>query len=133
VSGDLADSSVAYRATILYLVEQNDPNSTWTLCTGAQGEIGLRPASAMTQGALFSMAIAASHENAETNVRFNEVLLALRVEVDQSALQTGATKSSELAAVNEGILAKPKLRSCPISVRSRADMTNLKYKSAVKP
>ena len=31
---------VAYRDTAGYLLEQNHPNSTWTICTGAQGDLG---------------------------------------------------------------------------------------------
>ncbi|KAF7932496.1 uncharacterized protein EAE98_003795 [Botrytis deweyae] len=43
----------AYRATIPYLLEQKKATS-FTLCTGAQGNIGARAAPAISQGPLFS-------------------------------------------------------------------------------
>jgi hypothetical protein len=46
-------STVAYQATIPYLLEQNDPTRTWTLCTRASGDNGSRAAVNMTGGALF--------------------------------------------------------------------------------
>ncbi|RYO89582.1 hypothetical protein DL763_005610 [Monosporascus cannonballus] len=92
----------AYRDTIGYLLEQNYPASTWTSCTGAQGDIGTHPVPAMAQGALFSMATVACRENAVTNVRFNEVFLAFRIEVDEVAAQNGATSASDFASVVRG-------------------------------
>jgi hypothetical protein len=44
---------VAYRATIPYLLEQKHPNSTWTICTGAQGHVGMRASPAISQGMSF--------------------------------------------------------------------------------
>lgn len=64
-------SVVAYRDTIGYLLEQDNPESTWTICTGAQGDTATHALPAMAQGALFSMCLAAARENEKTNVRFN--------------------------------------------------------------
>ncbi|KAK5653753.1 hypothetical protein OQA88_7909 [Cercophora sp. LCS_1] len=117
----------AYRDSIEYLIEQNHPSSTWTLCTGAQGDMGIRALPAMTQGALFSMATAACRENENTNVRFNEVYLAFRVEVDDDAVAHGVVKASEFAAVYEGILANSEIRSSRVSVWDVGGMTDLKW------
>ncbi|KAL2023321.1 hypothetical protein VTK56DRAFT_3059 [Thermocarpiscus australiensis] len=117
----------AYRDTITYLLEQNHPASTWTLCTGAQGDIAIFPMPAMTQGPLFSLATAACRENATTNVRFNEVYLAFRVEVDEVAARNGTTTTSEFASVYEEILARPEIRSSRIRLVRPEDMRDLKY------
>lgn len=120
-------STVAYRDTITYLTEQNHPNSTWTLCTGAQGDMGLRALPAVTQGALFSMATAACRENEHTNVRFNEVYLAFRVEVDEMAERNRVVRASDFAAVYEEILARKDIRSSRVRVVNPAeDMKSLK-------
>ncbi|RYP31830.1 hypothetical protein DL768_011156 [Monosporascus sp. mg162] len=117
----------AYRDTIGYLLEQNHPASTWTSCTGAQGDIATHPMPAMTQGPLFSMATAACRENATTNVRFNEVYLAFRVEVDEVAAQNGTTSASDFASVYEEILARPEIRSSRVRVVGLEDLKDLKY------
>lgn len=119
--------AVAYRDTIGYLLEQNNPASTWTICTGAQGDLAIRPMPAMTQGALFSMTTAAARENVSTNVRFNEIYLAFRVEVDELAVQHGVTKSSDFGNVYELILANPEVRSSRIRVDDLDDLEKLKY------
>ncbi|KAJ0162903.1 hypothetical protein CTA2_3844 [Colletotrichum tanaceti] len=72
----------AYRTTVPYLLEQGFAGSTWTVCTGAQGTLGQRAGPAITQGALFSFAVAAARETENTVVRFNEVYLAYRVQVE---------------------------------------------------
>jgi hypothetical protein len=81
----------------------------------------------MTQGPLFSMANVASRDNAETNVRFNEVYLALRVEVDSVAIQHGTMKASDFSIAYEKILSRPEIKGCRISVHGREDLENLKY------
>jgi len=88
---------VAYRDTIEYLLEQNNSASTWTICTGSQGDIATYVVPAMTQGALFSVCRATCSENAVTNVRFNEVYLGVRVEVDKDAAQHSVTSASSKA------------------------------------
>lgn len=81
----------------------------------------------MTQGALFSMTTAAARENVSTNVRFNEIYLAFRVEVDELAVQHGVTKSSDFGNVYELILANPEVRSSRIRVDDIDDLKKLKY------
>ncbi|KAJ9613909.1 hypothetical protein H2200_002045 [Cladophialophora chaetospira] len=122
----------AYRATIPYLLRQNDPRSTWTLCTGSQGDIGVYAAPALTQGPLFSMANVACRENAKTNVRFNEIYLACRVEVDYVAIKTGSMKASDFSRVYERILSRPEIRGCRVSVHGPQDLDDLKYKKKLE-
>ncbi|KAL6831795.1 hypothetical protein V8C40DRAFT_159731 [Trichoderma camerunense] len=117
----------AYRDTIEYLQEQNHPDSTWTICTGSQGDMAIFALPAITQGPLFSMATAAARENEKTNVRVNEVYLMFRVEVDEDAAQHGVTSASEFAAVYEGILSNPEIRSSRVRVASPADIKDLKW------
>jgi hypothetical protein len=119
--------AVAYRDSIGYLLEQNNPASTWTICTGAQGDLATHPVAAMTQGALFPMATAAARENESTNVRFNEIYLGYRVEVDEVAAQHGTTKASDFGNVYELILANPEVRSSRVRVDDLEDLKKLKY------
>lgn len=88
----------------------------------------MRAAPAMTQGALYSMALAAARENADTNIRFNEVYLAARVEVDSDAERSGAIKSSEFASVYEEILSRRQIKGCRVSIYGKDDLVELKYK-----
>jgi hypothetical protein len=83
---------------------------------------------AMTQGPLFSMATAACRENEATSVRFNEIYLAFRVEVDEVAAQNGTTSASDFALVYEQILDRPDIRSSRVRVESVEDLKDLKYK-----
>lgn len=99
-------ATVAYRDTIEYLQEQNHSNSTWTICTGSQGDVATFALPAMGQGPLFS-----ALENEKTNVRVDEVYLMFRVEVDEDAAQHGVSSSSEFASVYEGILDNSEIRS----------------------
>ncbi|KAM0249689.1 hypothetical protein ACHAQJ_008950 [Trichoderma viride] len=117
----------AYRDTIEYLLEQNYLNSTWTICTGSQGDEAMFALPAMGQGPLFSMATAAARENEETNVRVNELYLMFRVEVDEAAAQHGVSSSSEFAFVYEEILANPKIRGSRVRVATPADFKDLKW------
>ncbi|KAK9423390.1 putative short-chain dehydrogenases/reductase [Seiridium unicorne] len=120
-------TAVSYRDTIEYLQEQKHPNSTWTICTGSQGDAAVFPLPAMTQGPLFSMATAAARENEKTNVRANEVYLMFRVEVDEDAAKHGVTKASEFASVYEKILARPEIRSSRIRIETPEDFKNLTF------
>ena len=81
----------------------------------------------MTQGPLFSMANVACRDNAETNIRFNEVYLALRVEVDSIAIQHGTMKASDFSIVYGKIFSHPETKGCRISVHGREDLENQKY------
>ncbi|KAL4954081.1 hypothetical protein BDW69DRAFT_144667 [Aspergillus filifer] len=118
----------AYRDTITYLQEQNNP-TTWTLCTGAQGDVGTFSLPAMSQGALFSFATAAARECAETNVRFNEIYLAFRVEVDENAVKHGVTSASSFARVYEAVLAREEIRSARVLVKGVGDLEDVKFVS----
>jgi hypothetical protein len=86
----------------------------------------------MTQGALFSMATAACRENEATNVRFNEVYLSCRVEVDAVAAVNGTMSASDFASVYEGILARPEIRSSRVRVYNHGDLKDLKYEKKFK-
>jgi hypothetical protein len=81
----------------------------------------------MSQGALFSFATAACRETAETNVRFNEVYLALRVEVDEDAKAHGVTSASEFAGVYETILDREEIRSSRVWVEKVEDLRNVRF------
>ena len=112
----------AYRPTVTFLLKQNLPSS-FTLCTGASGHTGTRAGPGITQGALFSLAATASRELEETNVRFVEVLLWFRVEVDESAVAAPypAVKSSEFARVYERILGS-EIKSQRVKMEKREDI-----------
>lgn len=81
----------------------------------------------MTQGALFSMCIAASRENEKTNVRFNEILLGFRVEVDEAAKEHGVSSATEFGQVYKAVLANPEIRSSRIRVDEVGDLKKLRY------
>ncbi|KAF2667910.1 NAD(P)-binding protein [Microthyrium microscopicum] len=117
----------AYIATIPYLLEQNNPSSTWTLCTGAQGDYGFRAVPAMTAGSLFSMAVSACRELHETNIRFNEVYLAFRVEIDSSAEKSASMKASDFAKNYQAILGNTSVRGCRVRVTNHEEVTKLNY------
>lgn len=123
--------TVAYRATIPYLIEQGNPNSTWTLVTGGAGDLGFAGVTAVGQGALFSLANVACLENATTNIRFNEVYLCYRVDFDSVYEEKGPEnrmKTSDFADVYVGILADEDIKACRVSVFSPQDVKDLKYK-----
>ena len=98
------------------------------MCTGSQGDLATHPLPAMAQGALFSMATACCRENEATNVRFNEIYLGFRVELDEFAAQNGTTSSSEFASVYEEILGRSEIRGSRVSVEGLEDLKDLKYK-----
>ena len=81
----------------------------------------------MTQGALYPMAMAAARENESTNVRFNEIYLSFRVEVDEVAAQHGTTKASDFGKVYEMILADARVRSSRVRVDDLEDLKKLKW------
>jgi len=81
----------------------------------------------MSQGALFSMAIAAARENESTNVRFNEIYLGSRVEVDEEATQHGVTTASEFGKVYELLLADSRVSSSRVRVENLEDLEKLRY------
>jgi len=119
---------VAYQATVPYLLEQNDPTSTWTLCTGASGDNGGLPAASISQGALYSLANVARVDNQETNVRFNEVYLGMFVVADvELAKQWGALNAAEFAVTYEQILRQGEVKGRRVVVNRREDLAELKF------
>lgn len=124
---------VAYRATIPYLLSQPNP-TTFTLITGAIGDAGWWSGPAMTQGALFSLGVAAELENRDTNVRFNEVYLAFLVNVDEEAVKeeaakNGVVKASDFARVYEGLLARDEIRGARVLLSGPGDIGTLRWES----
>ncbi|KAL7948024.1 hypothetical protein V8C42DRAFT_316435 [Trichoderma barbatum] len=131
MSVNLEGNFLAYRATIPYLISQGYPNATWTLVTGSAGDLGFAGVTAISQGALFSLASVACLENLKTNVRFNEVYLGYRVDYDSVVEEKGddnRMKSSEFSHVYEAILANQDIRGCRITVSGPEDINQLKYK-----
>lgn len=123
-----ADGSiVAYRATIPYLLKQNDPNSTFTMCVGAASAWGMGGVSAIAQGALASMATAAMRQNMETNIRVNEAFLGAWVEYDADAEKSGANKSSDFGKVYTAILERKEIDAARVTISSKADMDDVKF------
>jgi hypothetical protein len=117
----------AYRATVPYLIEQGHKDSTWTLMTGAAGDYGAYGVTALGQGALFSLANVACRENTETNIRFNEVYLAFRVDYDSVAKEKGVTSSSEFGKHYEELLSRPEIRATRVSLMKPGDVQELKF------
>ncbi|KAF2670948.1 short-chain dehydrogenase/reductase-like protein SDR [Microthyrium microscopicum] len=117
----------AYRATVPYLIDQAKEDSTWTLMTGAAGTSGWAGVTAVAQGALFSLANVACRENAKTNIRFNEVYLACRVDYDSVAEGKGVISSSKFADNYEQILSRPDIKGCRVSVLKPEDIEELKF------
>ena len=122
-----SSQSAAYRATIPYLLDQNPRSCTWTICTGSQGDIGERALPAMSQGAVFSMCNAACRSLAETNIRFNEVYLALDVEFDADAEAHGVMKASVFGRVYEKVLDDEAVKGCRVRVENDRDVDKLRY------
>lgn len=113
-----------------YLLEQGFSNSTWTVCTGSQGYIGDRVAPAVTQGALFSFAIAAARQTEKTNVRFNEVYLAYRVQLEvegdyQNWNGFHVTTSKSFAPLYEKLLDRTDIKGNRVSAKSPQDVITL--------
>ena len=112
-----------------YLLEHGGPNATWTLITGGAGEHGLAGVTALSQGAMFSLANVACRENMATNVRFNEVYLCYQVDYDSIAEEKGLEqniKASEFAQVYEKMLEDETIKGCRVSVYGRSDLDDLK-------
>ena len=78
------------------------------------------------------MANVACRDNFKTNVRFNEIYLAFRVEVDESAVKSGAMKASEFAKCYVALLSDTSIRSSRVTVSGYDDLEKLKYETKVK-
>ncbi|ETS86019.1 hypothetical protein PFICI_04044 [Pestalotiopsis fici W106-1] len=123
----------AYRATIGYLLSQSNP-TTYTVITGAIGDVGIWPGPAMSQGALYSLGISAELENRDTNVRFNEMYLAFPVMVDEEAVKEeaakmGVVKASDFARSYENLLAKDEIKGSRIFIFTPGDIDTLRWES----
>lgn len=116
-----------------YLLKNEHPRSTWTICTGAQGDIGLRAGPALTQGPLFSLAATAARETARTNVRFNEVYLACLVKVDAEAIASSTMKSSDFSKSYKHILGRDDIKGCRVFVYDEQDLQIVRYESKIIP
>ena len=61
-------------------------------------------------------------------MRFNELYLACRVEVDTAAEQNGTMKSSDFARVYEAMLGRSEIDACRVIVKGPEDLGDLKFK-----
>ena len=75
---------------------------------------------------MFSLCTSACKALAGTNVRFNEIYLGRRVQVDSVAEQAGSTKSSTFGRVYTSILSKANVKSCRVCVENEADVDELR-------
>ncbi|GAB7364201.1 hypothetical protein MBLNU230_g4752t1 [Neophaeotheca triangularis] len=119
----------AYLATMPYLLSQpdNGKGCSWTLCTGSQGDLGTHPLPAMTQGPLFSFAVAAARECEGTGVRFCEVYLGFRVEVDAEARAHKVVGASHFSRVYGMILRDQAVKGARVRVERPEDMEGLRW------
>lgn len=121
----------AYTATVPYLLEQGHADSTWTVCTGAQGDWALAAGPAMTQGPLYSFSTAASRENLKTNVRFNELYTAIRVELDAVAEKNKTNKASDYANIYTLLLDDKSVRSSRVWIRKPEETKQLVHQTKI--
>ncbi|KAI5359671.1 putative NmrA-like domain, NAD(P)-binding domain superfamily [Septoria linicola] len=117
----------AFRVFVPWLNAKVGADSSFTVCTEAQGELGLYPINAIHQGALFSFSTAAAIESKDMPVRFNEVSLAFRVEVDADAAAHGVTRASDFALVYETVLKDTSMKGGRVSVRELDDIKDIKW------
>jgi hypothetical protein len=75
------------------------------------------------------MAVAACRELDGSNIRFNEVFLNARVEIDKNAEKSGVMKASDFAKNYQAILSRPDIKGCRVRVDGNNDLTELKYAS----
>lgn len=75
------------------------------------------------------MATVACRELADTNIRFNEVFLNLRVDYDAVAKEKGggSMAASEFARHYEEILSRPEVNACRVSIRAPGDVRELRF------
>lgn len=98
--------------------------------TGTAGSHGMYGIIGVAQGALFSMAGNACREIGQTNVRFNEVYLGFRVEIDEVAENSNSShpmKASDFAAHYQKLLDRPDIRSCRVNFLKFEDVDELKF------
>lgn len=74
------------------------------------------------------MANVACRDLLETNIRFNEVYLGFRVEVDATAVPNGEVKASDFAKNYQKLLGDSSIRSCRVTVMVPEEIGTLNYK-----
>lgn len=82
---------------------------------------------AMGQGPIVAMCKSACRECDNTNVRFNEVYLDFRVEVDEDAAAHGTTSATEFGKIYKQLLDRDDIRSTRVSVLTTDDIVDLKF------
>ena len=87
----------------------------------------------MTQGAMYSFATRATRDCADTNIRFNEVYLLMRVLFDEVAEKYGVTKVSDFSKNYEQLLGNSEIRGARVFVSSLDDLKELKYEKKELP
>lgn len=113
-----------------YLLEHGGPNATWTICTASGGEVGCHGVTSVSQGALFALAGVAAYENANTNVRCNEIFLSVRVDYDSVCEKDKSRprmKASEFARVYEKILGDKQIKGARVSVFGSEDVEQIRW------
>ena len=104
------------------------------MITGAAGDFGAMGITAITQGALYSLANVVIRENAKTNIRFNELYLAFRVDYDSVVEETGdswRTKASDFGRSYQNLLAKKDIKGCRVKLMKPQDIDELDYHSKI--
>ena len=81
----------------------------------------------MTQGAVYALANRATRDLADTNVRFIEVYLGLRVLFDEIAEQTGMSKVSDFSKNYELLLNRPDVKGARVNVRNHEQLKELSF------
>ena len=127
-----AHCPAAWHATVPYLLEKKTP-TTWTICVGGDGDRASRAGPGMTQGAMYSFANRATRDLADTNIRFNEVYLSMRVIFDEPAEKAGLGKVSDFSKNYEEILKRPEVNGARVFVCSPGDLKEFKYEKKVMP
>lgn len=79
------------------------------------------------------MSNAATRELADTNVRFNEVYLSLRVLFDEIAEKAGVDKVSDFSKNYEFLLGRPDIKGARVFVRTKEELSELKYETKKLP
>lgn len=82
---------------------------------------------------MYAMANAATRELADTNIRFNEVYLSLRVQFDEIAERIGVTKVSDFAKNYELLLERQDVKGARVFARDAAELNELKFETKQLP
>ena len=82
---------------------------------------------------MYSFSLAATRELADTNIRFNEVYLKLRVQFDEIAEGTWMTKVSDFAKHYENLLKRPDVKGTRVWVRSLEECKELVFEARDLP